>query len=227
LTDYFDRVETQLVQRADALYPASAGGSLSPGGRVRGVRPPRGRRAEVAALDLAGPGRHSLRRTPDALVGMVLGAAGGLVAALIMLLGASPATPDFSVSRGKGRLVTISAAAPSSVAALNNRLASLGIPIRAANVRSDCAAPVQMIGSRSTKPRTLDAARMPLVFRRLKGDRGALLSVRVAPPSRAGQTLVLAAGGSGAALVGELITGSPPACIRGPRRGHALLGALS
>jgi hypothetical protein len=158
---------------------------------------------------------------------MVLGAAGGLVAALIMLLGASPATPDFSVSRGKGRLVTISAVAPSSVAALNNRLASLEIPIRAANVRSDCAAPVRTVGPRTTKLRTLDVARMPLVFRRLKGDRGALLSVRVAPPSRAGQTLVLAAIGSGANPVGELITGSPPACIRGQRRGHALLGALS
>jgi hypothetical protein len=227
MTDYFDRVETQLVQRAEALYPASADGSLSLDGRVRDVRPPLGRRAETAALDLAGGSRDSLRRTPDALVGMVLGAVGGLVAALIMLLGASPATPDFSVSRGKGRLVTISAATPSSVAALNNRLASLGIPIRAANVRSDCVAPVQPIGPRSTKPRTLDLAGMPLVVRRLKGDHRALLSVRVAPPSRAGQTLVLAAGGSGADPVGELITGSPPACIRGPRRGHALLGALS
>ena len=227
MTDYFDRVEAQLVQRADALYSASAGGSLSPGGRVRGVRPPRGRRVEIAALDLAGAGGHSPRRTPDALVGMVLGAAGGLVAALIMLLGASPATPDFSVSRGKGRLVTISAAAPSSVTALNNRLASLGIPVRAATVRSDCVAPVQTIGPPSTKRRTLNVAAMPLVLRRLTGDRRALLSVRVAPPSRPGQTLVLAAGGSGADPVGQVITGSPPACIRGPRRGHALLGALS
>lgn len=227
MTDYFDRIETQLVQRAGALYPASAGSFLSPGRRARGVRPPRGRRAETAALELAGAGGHSPRRTPDALVGMVLGAAGGLVAALIMLLGASPATPDFSVSRGKGRSVTISAARPSSLAALNSRLASLGIPIRAAAVRSNCAAPVQTIGPRPIQPRTLDVARMPLVFRRLKGDSGALLSVRVAPPSRAGQTLVLAAGGSGAALVGELIAGSPPACIRGPRRGPALLGALS
>jgi hypothetical protein len=202
MTDYFDRVETQLVQRADALYPASAGGSLSPGRRVRGSR------------------------QPDALVGMVLGAAGGLVAALIVLLGASPATPDFSVSRGKGRLVTISAATPSNISALNNRLAFLGIPIRAVKVLPDCVSPVHAIGARSAPAQTLDVASMPLVLRRLKG-RKALLSVRVVPPSRPGQTLVLAAGGSRSDPVGELITGSPPACIRDPRRGHALLGALS
>jgi len=226
MTDYFDRVEAQLVQRAGALYSTSAVGRLS-AGRRGGFRGPRARRADAGAFDLVSAGERSPRRSPRALVGFVLAGAGGLVAALIMLLGASPATPDFSVSRGKGRLVTINAATPSSIAALNNRLASLGIPIRAAKVLPDCVAPVQTIGSRSATAQTLDLAGMPLVLRRLKGDRKALLRVMVAPPSRPGQTLVLAAGGSGAEPVGQLITGSPPACIRGPRRGHALLGALS
>ncbi len=227
MSEYFDRVEAQLVQRADALYSTSAGGWLSVGRRGRGFGAPRGRRADPGAFDLVGAGERLPRRAPRALVAFVLAGAGGLIAALIMLLGPSPATPDFSVSRGKGRLVTISAATPASIAALNNRLASLGIPIRAARVLPDCVAPVQTIGPRSAPAQTLDLPGMPLVLRRLKGDREALLRVRVVPPSRPGQTLVLAADGSGAEPVGELIMGSPPACIRGPRRGHALLGALS
>jgi hypothetical protein len=227
MSDYFDRVEAQLVQRADALYSASAAGSRSVGQRVRGFQAPRGRSAGAGAFGLVLGGERLRRRTPRSLVGIVLGAAGGLVAALIVSLGASPATPDFTVSREKGRLVTISAAKPSSVAALNNRLALLGIPIRAAKVLSDCVAPVQTVGPRSVPARTLDLASMPLVVRRLKGGRRALLSVRVAPPTRPGQTLVLAAGGSGTETVGQLITGSAPVCIRGTRRGDALLGALS
>jgi hypothetical protein len=229
MSDYFDRVERQLVQRADALYSPTAVGSLSVGQRVRGYKLSRGRSAGSDASSLIREGSRLRRRATRCLAGVGLGGLGGLVAALIVSLGASPATPDFTVVRGKGRLVTIKAATPSSIAALNSRLASLGIPIRAAKVLPRCIAPVQTVGPqhRSVSALTLELASMPMVMRRLKGDQRALLAVRVAPVTRAGQTLLLATGSPGTETFGQLIVGSAPACVRGTRRGRALLGATS
>jgi hypothetical protein len=158
---------------------------------------------------------------------MVVGAVGGLVAAVIVLLGASPATPDFSVARGKGGLVAITAETPSSLARLNARLGSSGIAVRVARVLPRCVAPARPVGpQRSVAARTLDLASMPVVVRRLKGDRYGLLSVRVAPPTRPGQTLLLAADSSGDTF-GQLISGLAPGCVRGARHGGALFGAPS
>jgi len=228
MSDYFDRVERQLVRRADALYAPGAVGSLSLQ-RSREYKLSRGRRAVSGAFGLVCGGRRLRRRATQRLAGVGLGAVGGLVAALIVSLGASPAPPDFTVSRGKGRLVTIKVAKPSSIPALNRKLASLGIPIRAAKVLSYCVAPVQTLGSQQLTPaaRTLEVASMPLVLRRPKGDSRALLSVRVAPPTRLGQTLLLAANASGAETRGQLILGSAPVCVRGGHHETALLAAPS
>jgi hypothetical protein len=58
MSDYFDRVERQLVQRADALYSPTAVGSLSVGQRVRGYKLSRGRSAgsDASSLIREGPG---------------------------------------------------------------------------------------------------------------------------------------------------------------------------
>jgi hypothetical protein len=138
---------------------------------------------------------------------------------LIVSLGAGPGSSDFTVVRGKGGLVTIKVTKPSGIVALNSRLASLGIPIRAAKVLPRCVAPVRTVGpqQRSAPARTLDLGSMPVVARRLKGDRRALLAVMIAPPTRPRQTLVLAADGPGTETVGQLIVGSAPACIRRDR----------
>jgi hypothetical protein len=228
MSDYFDRVERQLVRRADALYSPGAVGSLSVQ-RSRAYKLSRGHRGASGAFGLVCAGQRLRRFATHRLAGLGLGVIGGLVAALIVSLGASPAPPDFTVSRGKGRLVTIKVANPSSIPALNSKLASLGIPIRAAKVLSYCVAPAQARGSQQLKPaaRTLDVASMPLVLRRLKGDSRALLSVRVAPPTRRRETLLLAAGGSGAETLGQLILGSAPVCVRGGRHESALLAAPS
>jgi hypothetical protein len=227
MSDYFDRMERQLVRRADALYAPGAVGSPSVQ-RSREYKLSHVHRGASGAFGLVCAGQRLRRRAIQRVAGLGLGVIGGLVAALIVSLGASPAPPDFTVSRGKGRLVTIKVAKPSSIPALNSKLASLGIPIRAAKVLSSCVAPVQALGSQQLTPaRTLEVASMPLVLRRLKGDSRALLSVRVAPPTRLGQTLLLAADGSGAETLGQLILGSAPVCVRGGRRETALLAAPS
>jgi hypothetical protein len=228
MSDYFDRVERQLVQRADALYSPSPGGLPSAGHRPSVSHASRAGSAVLDALGLSRMGPRPRRLAPRSVAGIVVGALGGLVAALIVSLGASPATPDFTVARGKGGSVTIKATAPSSIAALNTRLGSLGIAIRVAKVLPRCVAPARPVGSqrRSIPARTLDLASMPVVGRRLKGDHGGLLSVRVMPPDRPGQTLLLAADSSGDTF-GLLISGLAPACVRGARHGRALLGAPS
>ena len=224
MSDYFDRVERQLVQRAEALYSPSAGGS-------RLVRQPSRSYASragalVNALGLS-RARAVLRRPSRSVAATIVGVLGGLVAALIVSLGASPATPDFTIARGKGGLVTIKATTPSSIAAVNARLASLGIAIRVARVLPSCVAPARPVGAQRRSARTLDLASMPVAVRRLNNDRQALVAVRIAPPTRPGQTLLLAAGTAGTASFGQLISGLAPACIRGPGQGHALLGAPS
>jgi hypothetical protein len=226
MSDYFDRVERQLVQRAEALYSPSAGGSLL------ARQPSRSYLSRASALLNAlglSRARAVLRRPSRSVAATIMGVLGGLVAALIVSLGASPATPDFTIARGKGGVVTIKATTPSSIAAVNARLASLGIAIRVARVLPRCVAPVRPVGARrrSARARTLDLASMPVAVRRLTNDRQALVAVRIAPPTTRGQTLLLAAGTSGTASFGQLISGLAPACIRGPAQGHALLGAPS
>src|ERR1039458_6762695 len=106
MSDYFDRVERQLVQRADALYSPSAGGVLSAGRRPRLFYASRASSALLHALGLS-HARAVFRGASRSVVGMIMGVLGGLIAALIVSLGASPATPDFTIARGKGGLVTI------------------------------------------------------------------------------------------------------------------------
>jgi len=151
---------------------------------------------------------------------------GGLIAAVVMSLSASIG-PEFTIVRGKGRVVTIRVAQASSIAALNGQLAALGIPVRAAKVLPECVAPVQAVGSRLRPAvlRTLGLASMSVISRRGGGDGRALLSVRVVPPERSGRTLVLAAGGSEVETFGQVIVSPAPACIRDTRRNQALLSA--
>ncbi len=231
MSDYFDRVERQLVQQAGALYSPSAGRSLTVD---RPARDHRARRTtglfSGVVVDRGVLGRHDRRSRRGAawwLAGAGLGGLGGIVAAVIVSFGAGTATSELNVTRGKGHLVTITAAKASSIAVLNSRLASLGIPIRAAKVTPDCVAPVQTIDphQRSATARTLGLASMPVISRRAKGDRGALLSVMVAAPTRPGRTLVLAAGGPRTETVGQVIAGRAPVCIRGVHHESALLGA--
>lgn len=227
--DYFDRIERQLVEQVGVVYPTDAAQAVAveppPDRRARragSVRPDRLRRHSGADRGSRGSGRGLGSRW----AGVGLGGLGGLIAAVVMSLGASP-NPEFTIVRGKGRAVTIRVAQASSLAALNDRLAAMGIPIRTAKVLPDCVAPVQTVASRLRPAvlRTLGLASMPVISRRRSGDGRALLSVQVVPPARSGQTLVLAAGGSEAETFGQVIVGSAPACIRETRRNQALLSA--
>lgn len=227
--DYFDRIERQLVEQVGVVYPPDAAQAVA-------VEPPPDRRARHAhsvrqdRLRRHGGAvrgsRGSRRGLGSRWAGVGLGGLGGLIAAVVMSLGASIG-PEFTIVRGKGRVVTIRVAQASSIAALNGQLAALGIPVRAAKVLPECVAPVQAVGSRLRPAvlRTLGLASMPVISRRGGGDGRALLSVRVVPPERSGRTLVLAAGGSEVETFGQVIVSPAPACIRDTRRNQALLSA--
>lgn len=226
--DYFDRIERQLVQQVGAVYPQSGAQALD-----EASHDPRARLASGARsgrLDRrSGSGwasRTSRRGLGSRWAGVALGGLGGLIAAVVMSLGPS-AGPEFSIVRGKGRVVTIQVAQTSSIAALNSRLASLGIPIRAAKVLPECVAPVQTVGSRLRPAvlRTLRLASMPVISRRRGGDRGAVLSVRAVSPGIPGRTLVLATAEAETETFGQVIVGSAPLCVRDTRRNHAVLSA--
>jgi hypothetical protein len=226
MSDYLDRVERQLVQRADALYAPGGSGWSSAGRRGRFGHVPRG----VPGLDgrgVFGQGGRLRRRGSWSVAGVVVGALGGLVAAVIMSLAPSPATSDFTVARGKGGVVTIKANTSSSISAVNSRLTWLGIPIRVARSLPKCTALGTGRGATrgSVATGSPDRPGTPVVVRRLRGDPRALLSVRVRPPTRPGQTLVLAADKPGGDIVGRLISGSAAVCAAGADRAPALLGA--
>lgn len=228
MSDYFDRVERQLAHQATSRYGSSA--SRSPV-RVRRAdahrllwRALHGLEAAFWRGNSARPARRSRLSFGAYLAGAVAGV-GGLLAVLVMSFGAS-ITPEQLVARGKGGLVTITAADGSSVGALNRRLASLGIPIRAAAVLPGCVAPVRSVthDQQVAGARTLDVAGMPVVSHRRPRDRRGLVA-RVVPPLKQGLTLVLAVGDSASATVGQVIVGPAPRCVRGRHRAVALSGA--
>ena len=229
MSGYFDGVQRQLVARADALYPPAPGGAASVSRRTDVLSALRVRVAVRDVVGVIGANPRSRRSVGRSVGAIAVGACGGLVAALIVSLGAGPAASDFTVARGKGRLVTIKAATPSSIPGVNRRLASLGIAVRVATVLPRCVAPVRPVGARyrTASPLTLDLASMPVAVRRLKGDGHGLFSVRLLPPTTPGQTLVLAAGASDADAYGQLVSGSAPACVRGPGHRPAVLSAPS
>jgi hypothetical protein len=226
VSDYLDRVERQLVQRADGLYAPSRGWS-SAGHRDRfGLVSRAG--SGLDARGVRGRGGWPRRRGSWSVGGVIIGALGGLIAAVIMSLGASPAPSDFTVARGKGGVVTIKASTSSNISAVNSRLAWLGIPIRVARTLPTCTASRRVPGAKrgSVPAGSVDRPRMP-VLRRLKGDPRALLAIRVRPPTQPGQTLVLAADKPGGEIVGQLISGATAVCVTAGGRGPALLGASS
>lgn len=229
MSDYFDRVERQLAHQATSRYGPSA--SRSPV-RVRHADAHRMLRRAAHTLEAAfqrGNSAHPDRRSRLGfgayLAGAVAGV-GGLVAVLVMSFGAS-VTPERLVARGKGGLVTITAADGSSVGALNRRLASLGIPVRAAAVLPGCVAPVWPVtrGQQVAGARTLDVAGMAVVSHRRPWDRLGLVA-RALPPLKRGLTLVLAVGDHASETVGQVVVGSAPRCVRGRHRAVALSGAV-
>jgi len=229
VSDYFDRVERQLAHQAASRYGSSAFRSPV---RVRRAdahrllwRALRGLEAAFQRGNSARPDRRSRLGFGAYLVGALAGV-GGLLAVLVMSFGAS-VTPEQLVVRGKGGLVTITAADGSSVGALNRRLASLGIPVRAAVVLPGCVAPVWSVarGQQIAGARTLDVAGMPVVSRRRGRDLRGLVA-RVIPPFKRGLTLVLAVGARASETVGQVIVGPAPRCVRGRHRSVAVSGAV-
>lgn len=224
MSDYLDRIERQLVQRADELYGTRSGSSSA--GRFGVVSRFMTR---LDPLGVVGQVRWTPRRGGSwSLPGIVLGVLGGLVVAMVMSLGASSAPADFTLVRGKGGMLVVKANPSANLADINTRLAQLGIPIRLARSLATCTSsgsgPLRTGGSALAG--SGDQA-LPVVVRRLKGYPRALLAVRVRPPTRPGQTLVLAAGRPGGQVVGRLISGRGLVCTAGVGRGLGLLGVPS
>lgn len=230
MSDYFDRVERQLAHQATSRY--GLGASRLPV-RVRRADAHRMLWRAVRALEGAfQPGKSSARHDSRSRLGFgayfagAVAGVGGLVAVLVMSFGAS-VTPEQLVARGKGGLVTIAAGDGSSVGALNRRLASLGLPVRAAAVLPGCVAPAWPVthGQQTVGARTLDVAGMAVVSHRRPRDRLGLVA-RVLPPLKRGLTLVLAVGDHASEIVGQVVVGSAPRCVRGRHRAVALSGAV-
>jgi hypothetical protein len=229
VSDYLDRVEAQLVQRAGELYGTVTDGAER-GDALRPLQPIDLGAEEFSRADAFVEFDGGLgRRRIESFSGFCAATAGTLLVALLMSLGANPAAPDFTVARGKGGSVTLRASGPSSLAGLNRKLASLRIPIRAVRVRPKCSALARPVGRdhHALSARRLELARMPQLGRRLRHSGRAMMSVTVASPLRPGETLVVAATRSSITPLARLIVGSVPSCVRGAAPGTRLLTAPS
>ena len=224
MSDYFERIERQLVKQAAALYPAGSDASSRDDAPVHedgvsGVRP-----VDSGRLDRWHDGRRRgggwRSGGADRLGGFGLGTFGGLIAALVVSLGASTAAPDATAMRGKGRLVTIRMSTASSSNGIGGPLASLGVA-GVSQVRTECLAsggPVQAelspVGARAVHLRG-----PRVVARRDWNDRRQVPPTGVTLPRR----LLGAAVRPNSDRLDELIPA--PVCVRGARGAPAFAGA--
>jgi hypothetical protein len=220
MSDYFERIERQLVKQAAALYPAAAdGSSRAPADDV-------GRSGVRSAASIQPDRWHDGRRRAggwrsggaDRLGGFGVGTFGGLIAALVVSLGASTAAPDAPAMRGKGRLVTIRMSTTSN--GIGGPLALLGVA-GVSEVSTDClasAGPVQTklppVGTRGVHLRGPRVA-----ARRDRIDRRQLPPAGVTLPRRLLGATALPDGGELDALI------PAPVCVRGARGAPAFAGA--
>ena len=167
----------------------------------------------------SGPARGRVRLS-RLIVGIVVGLV-GLVAAVVVALGAETAAPAFALTRSSDGLVTITLSEITGIAGLNRRFAAMGIRVRAVPIVRGCVAPVRVVGPNhqpEPRPSTLHASMVPGPARNGQERGGYLPSLTLRPPADAGRTAVVAASTSGLALVGAVVRGAAPACVGAPLR---------
>jgi hypothetical protein len=166
---------------------------------------------------------HAPRRLPRAPAVRFAGRprllAGGATAAVaataaVLAFGAATtAPPAFAVTDNQDGSVTITLNEITGVSALNAKLASMGIAVRAVPVVSSCTATAQVVGpDGSLQPAaTLAVTQLPTNPR--TGGQSTLRAVTVDPSHTPGQTEILAASSTGIALLGQVVQGQIPSCV--------------
>lgn len=140
-------------------------------------------------------------------------AAVAATAAVLAFGAATTAPPAFAVTDNQDGSVTITLNEITGVSALNAKLASMGIAVRAVPVVSGCNATAQVVGpDGSLEPAsTLAVTQLPANPR--TGGQATLKAITVDPPHTPGQTEILAASTSGIALLGQVVQGAVPSCV--------------
>lgn len=150
---------------------------------------------------------------PRLLAGGATAVVGAASAAVLAIGAATSAAPAFAVTNHPDGSVTITLRELTGVSALNAKLASMGVAVRAVPIVSGCDAPVRVLGPDGS----LQPASTPAVSRLPSNPRtGSQLSVRtitVAPPRAPGQTEILAASTTGIDLLGQIVQGPVPSCV--------------
>jgi hypothetical protein len=166
--------------------------------------PAPGRRPRAPAVRFAGRRR------------ILAGGASAAVAATAAVLAfgaATTAPPAFAITDNQDGSVTITLNELTGVSALNAKLASMGIAVRAVPVVSGCTSTAQVVGpDGSIEPAsTLAATQLPNNPR--TGSQMALKAITIDPPHTSGQTEILAASADGIALLGQVVQGQVPSCV--------------
>lgn len=174
------------------------------------------RRPRVPAVRLGGRLRI--------LAGGTTAAVAAVSAAVLAISAATTAPPAFAVTNNRDGSVTITLNEITGVSALNAKLASMGVAIRAVPVTSGCDAPVQVVGpDGSLQPATtLAVSRLPDNPR--TGSQSTLQTITVAPPQTPGQTRILAASTTGIDLLGQTVQGQVPSCVAPGGSGSSAAG---
>lgn len=147
------------------------------------------------------------------LAGGTAAAVAAASAAVLAMSAATTAPPAFAVTNNPDGSVTITLNELTGVSALNAKLASMGVAVRAVPVVSGCKAPAQVVGpDGSLQPAsTLAVSRLPNSPR--TGTQATLQTITVAPPQTPGQTEILAASTTGIDLLQQTVQGQVPSCV--------------
>lgn len=149
---------------------------------------------------------------PRILAGATVAVA-AMTAAILGISAATTTPPAFAVTSNPDGSVTITLNELTGVSALNAKLASMGVAVRAVPVVPGCTATAQVIGSDgSPQPAsTLAVSQLPKNPR--TGGQTILQTITVAPPQTPGQTEILAASTTGIDLLGQAVQGQVPSCV--------------
>ncbi len=197
MTDFFDQLETQLVEAAGQIYPSADHERT----RVAMVLGERRRRSEAL-------------RAAKVRAWAVIGAAvGATIAGVLMVIAAAPATTTVDVTRTSRGLLSIVADGPLGMVALNERLSSMNLSVRVLKASRACDATARIATLAGAGSAAQPFALSSMDETAQLSSRGGWLDTRVALPRRLGQTLVLALVDNGRRLVEQTVTGVVPSCV--------------
>jgi hypothetical protein len=152
-------------------------------------------------------------------------AAAAATAAVLAFGAATTAPPAFAVTDNQDGSVTITLNELTGVSALNAKLVSMGIAVRAVPVVSGCDATAQVVGPDGSIEPTSTLAVTDLPNNPRTGSQSTLRAITIDPPRTSGQTEIVAASTDGIALLGQVVQGQVPSCVA-PSAGPSASGSF-